>query len=84
MSEQKPQIVKPPAEGEPPPAPTCPVCKRPMPGIYLYTFQLGQPAPLPTLMYQAICCPLEDCLAAVTILPAGQIAPKISGPGGFH
>lgn len=80
-TQKGPSIVKPPAEGAAPPAPKCPGCGEPMPGIYLYVFQLAQPAPLPVLLFQAMCCPREDCLTAITILPAGEVPNKIQTPG---
>lgn len=80
-TQKAPSIVKPPAIGTAPPPPKCPGCGEPLPGIYLYVFQLAQPAPLPVLLFQAICCPREDCLTAITILPAGEVANQIQTPG---
>lgn len=80
-TQKGPNIVPPPAEGSAPTPPHCPGCGEPLPGIYLYLFQLAQPAPHPVLLFQAICCPRQGCLTAITILPAGQVANQIQTPG---
>jgi hypothetical protein len=85
MSEQNPtqkgpQIVKPPAEGQEPPKPTCPACRRDLVGLFMYAFQLGQGPSLPTLVFQSVNCPHEDCRCCLGVYPTGQIEPQITRP----
>jgi hypothetical protein len=65
-----------------PPLPRCPSCKEKIPGLYFYVYTVAAPGSSEKLLFQAICCPFDDCNAVLNVYPIGKMPATIAHPSG--
>jgi hypothetical protein len=65
-----------------PPLPRCPRCGEEIPGLYLYVFNMRGPGAQEVLVFQAVCCPFEQCHCVFSVYFVGKQQGAIAHPSG--